>query len=319
VEVPVLDALPAYFSVPTALVWIATRNVKACQEMVANEKFGLGAVSPIVSKYLQPCSVTIRDKSARFEKKSHSDVANFPSSQSHDNWDIKDFLREKGKIADIPSLESSSIVGPACTCVLRTPDNPPVNYEYIQAERELSAAVRAGDIVARTTDRAFRDTQRRRRGNGVYNIDPAHWLGREFKDEEGADGHYHVVAVAGGHAHLRSIRFKKEDIFQKWPPEGDQELSSKVPKSERHGAAEASFSARAVQSKPVAGANQRNRGRRPHKREAVEESMRKDIREGCLTPDSLRNMMEKQLTGRYGVSRDTARKARNNVLGQPGL
>jgi hypothetical protein len=232
-----------------------------------------------------------------------------------------DFLREKGKIADIPSLDYSSITGPACTCILRTPDNPPVNYEYVQAERELSAAMRAGDTVARTTDPAFRGTQRRRRGNGVYKIDPAHWLGREFKDDVGADGHYHVIAVAAGHDHLRSIRFKKEDIFQKWPPEGDQELSSKLPKSERHEAAEESLSARAavLQSKPFAGANKRNRGPRSHKRDAVEESMRKDIREGCLSPDSLRNMIEKQLAGRYGVSRDTARKARNNVLGQLGL
>lgn len=219
-EVSVPDDLPAYFSVPTALVWIATRNVGACQEMVANEKLGLGAVSPIVSKYLYPCSVTIRDKSARFEKKNHNDIADFPSSQSHNNWDIVDFLHEKGKIEDIPSLDSSSVTGPACTCTLWAPDNTPINYEYAQAERELLAAVRAGDIVARTTDPAFRGVKRRRRGNGAYKIDPVHWLGREFKDEVGADGHYHVVAAAAGHNHLRSIRFKKDDIFQKWAPEG---------------------------------------------------------------------------------------------------
>ena len=64
-----VDDLPAYLSVQAALIWIATRNVEACQEAVENEKLGLQAVSTIVAKYLHPCSPTIRDKAALFKKK----------------------------------------------------------------------------------------------------------------------------------------------------------------------------------------------------------------------------------------------------------
>ena len=42
--------------------------------------------------------------------------------------------------------------------------------------------------------------------------------------------------------------------------------------------------------------------------------MRKDVSEKSLTVASLRAMPEKALAGQYGVSRDTARKARVDVL-----
>ena len=146
--------LPEYLSIQATLVWRATRSGEACQEAIANEKLGLQAVSVIVEKYLCPRSLTISDKVARFGIKNARDIIKFPSSEPYSNWDIADFLNEKGKLADIPSLDSSSITGPACTCTLRMPDNPPVNYAYAQAERELSAAVRARNIVAHTTDAA---------------------------------------------------------------------------------------------------------------------------------------------------------------------
>ena len=44
--------------------------------------------------------------------------------------------------------------------------------------------------------------------------------------------------------------------------------------------------------------------------------MRRDISEGCQTPSSLDAMLEKTLKHIYGVSRDTARKARIAVLSE---
>jgi hypothetical protein len=59
----------------------------------------------------------------------------------------------------------------------------------------------------------------------------------------------------------------------------------------------------------------RRRGKRPSKRDRVIHVMRNEIAEGRLTTDELNNMLEKKLEERYGVSRDTARKAREVVLG----
>jgi hypothetical protein len=58
----------------------------------------------------------------------------------------------------------------------------------------------------------------------------------------------------------------------------------------------------------------RRRGRKPGKFERTKEAMRHDIREGRLNPASLREKLEKDLAEAYGVSRDTARKARDAVL-----
>jgi hypothetical protein len=60
----------------------------------------------------------------------------------------------------------------------------------------------------------------------------------------------------------------------------------------------------------------RSRGPRPKKRQAVEDLMRKDISKGNQTPQSLKDMLEKQLLEAYPVckSREVVRKARDNVL-----
>jgi DNA-binding GntR family transcriptional regulator len=44
--------------------------------------------------------------------------------------------------------------------------------------------------------------------------------------------------------------------------------------------------------------------------------MRLDIQEGKQTPESLRDMLEKNLVEIYGFSRDTVRKARAEVLSE---
>jgi hypothetical protein len=62
--------------------------------------------------------------------------------------------------------------------------------------------------------------------------------------------------------------------------------------------------------------NARRRGRKPEKIERTKEAMRRDISERKLTIDDLKAMLEKQLVEKYGVSRTTARDARNAVLSE---
>jgi Bacterial regulatory proteins, gntR family len=56
------------------------------------------------------------------------------------------------------------------------------------------------------------------------------------------------------------------------------------------------------------------RGPKPETLQRVVEAMRCDIKSGQYTAASLGTMLEKNLAERYGVSRDTARKARAMVL-----
>jgi hypothetical protein len=58
----------------------------------------------------------------------------------------------------------------------------------------------------------------------------------------------------------------------------------------------------------------RERGGNAGKRQRVEQEMQNDIHAGRLTPNKLATMLEKEMAARYGVSRDTARKARNKIL-----
>jgi hypothetical protein len=65
---------------------------------------------------------------------------------------------------------------------------------------------------------------------------------------------------------------------------------------------------------PADAGSKRRRGRRPEKFERAKEAMKNDIRTGRLTVADLNKMLEKDLAAEYGVSRDTARKARKAVL-----
>jgi hypothetical protein len=67
---------------------------------------------------------------------------------------------------------------------------------------------------------------------------------------------------------------------------------------------------------PDAGGSARRRGARPQKFEQARGAMRDDLRQGRRTPAELKDMLEKNLAPTYGVSRDTARKARNAVLAE---
>jgi hypothetical protein len=62
----------------------------------------------------------------------------------------------------------------------------------------------------------------------------------------------------------------------------------------------------------------RRRGARPQKFEQTRDAMRNDIQQGRRTLAELEIMLEKNLSELYGVSRDTARKARRAVLSEFG-
>jgi hypothetical protein len=60
----------------------------------------------------------------------------------------------------------------------------------------------------------------------------------------------------------------------------------------------------------------RKRGQKPRKFEQAKEAMRRDIESGQHTADSLHRTLEKTLAEVYGVSRDTARRARTAILSE---
>jgi len=62
----------------------------------------------------------------------------------------------------------------------------------------------------------------------------------------------------------------------------------------------------------------RRRGVRPKKFEQVRDAVRNGIQQERLTLARLKDMLEKDLEANYGVSRDTARKARRAVLSEFG-
>jgi hypothetical protein len=83
-----------------------------------------------------------------------------------------------------------------------------------------------------------------------------------------------------------------------------QHLRSNQPRTIKH--------AKAMQAR--ASLSHRKRGRKPMKLEQTKKAMMRDLQEGQFTADELEKMLEKDLTATYGVSRETARKARNEVM-----
>jgi hypothetical protein len=191
--------LPAFLTVPAVLIWIATRDFGACQE--AFEAFETLQREPFaaeddkVTVWVPVQNFGLTAVSCIIAKYLHPDDRTI-----RDKWWMFDVLdggcvRQKGKKRDTAAID----------------------YEYAQAERELLRALSAGNITAYTVDP----------DNTMHEINAALWPEREFQDEKGKDGHYHVVAVAAGHEPLRSIRFKKEDILQRSPSEGGQKRGPK--------------------------------------------------------------------------------------------
>ena len=192
--------LPTFLTIPAALIWIATRNVEACQEAfeaietfqrhasrpedgkvavgVPIHNLGLTAVACIIAECLHPGDCIIRDKWRTYELLDNGRV------------------RPKGKKRDTPAID----------------------YEYRDAERELLRALRVENITAYTIGS----------DNVRHESDAALWLEREFKDEVGEDGHYHVMATESCKDPLRDIRFRTDEILREWPPKGGRKTGPKT-------------------------------------------------------------------------------------------
>ena len=93
-----------------------------------------------------------------------------------------------------------------------------------------------------------------------------------------------------------------------WTDDTDMPADAGVTVKEAHSVAASPTPARTQLARP--------RGRKPKKLARVKEAMMEDIRRGRQSPNGLKNMLEKDLVASYGVSRDTARKARDAVLSE---
>ena len=93
-----------------------------------------------------------------------------------------------------------------------------------------------------------------------------------------------------------------------WTDDTDMPADAGVTVKDAHSVAASPTPARTHLARP--------RGRKPKKLARVKEAMMEDIRLGRQTPNGLKNMLEKDLVAGYGVSRDTARKARDAVLSE---
>jgi hypothetical protein len=115
---------------------------------------------------------------------------------------------------------------------------------------------------------------------------------------------------------IARIELSRSDVtilFCHLPDRADTSLTA--PKDARQPDGESDRSTMAEQKAQAAGPGRR-RGRRPVKLEATIAAMKNDLEGGRLTAQDMSDMKEKELERRYDVSRDTARKARNTVLGQ---
>ena len=191
-------------------------------------------------------------------------------------------LTVKGKEAEFEVLDTGFV-----RTTFKKQCSPMNDYEFFNDAKELLYALTRGDIIASTTAT----------GVPARKIDAMFWQGREFKDEV-RNGHYHVVAAAPGREPLRDIFFNASDLRKMRP--GAFETSKFTPQGQVLG-------------------GHRKKGRPPIKREETVATMIEDVHEGRLTPYGLQDMLEKSMAARYGVSRDTARKARNDALIQLGF
>jgi Bacterial regulatory proteins, gntR family len=102
------------------------------------------------------------------------------------------------------------------------------------------------------------------------------------------------------------LTFEAKDVVAVWPAKPDflNSTLSQAPMTKPGPNADA---------QNVASVGEQRRGRKPIKLEQVKQAMRRDISQGQYSTTDLQNMLEKDLAAKYGVSRDTARKARDAI------
>jgi hypothetical protein len=112
-----------------------------------------------------------------------------------------------------------------------------------------------------------------------------------------------------GHWHLNWLEVMKIDVTERF---GGQDHTFQTAAQDRlPNAAASDPSNRTNVRHPV-----RRRGRNAKKFNATKIAMLEEIRQGRLTSSGLSNMLEKELSAKYRVSRDTARRARSAVLSE---
>ena len=114
-----------------------------------------------------------------------------------------------------------------------------------------------------------------------------------------------------GYWHLAWIELSKTDLSRVFFGRGDAPTAG----SEEGVPADQSGS-QPKGNWPRARTETARRGPEATKFNATVTAMRNHIRQGQLTVAQLEGMLEKDLAANYGVSRDTARKARNTVLSE---
>ena len=193
--------------------------------------FGLVTVAYVIAKHRRSGLLTVEDKVAEFEmqdpgfkmSQAEFEILNAQSGIPNAAFKIMDTEFEmSGADTGVPDAEPYKAkmaefkIGSVRT-TFKKQSSPKNKCEFFDAARVLLQALVDENIPAYTIHA----------GITARKIDAMDWQGREFRDER-RDGHYHVVAAAAGHEPLRSIRFKKDDIFQRWPPEGGQKRGPKA-------------------------------------------------------------------------------------------
>jgi len=136
----------------------------------------------------------------------------------------------------------------------------------------------------------------------------------------------HGAFNPAGYWHLESIELYRIDLTNALCPSEHSrkpvEYAKSGPGATSRPALESNTTGHARKSyapqSPGARRPARRRGAPPTKFQRVSSAMRGDLRQGRRTVPELKNMLEKNLASTYGVSRDTARKARNAVLSEFG-
>jgi hypothetical protein len=182
--------------------------------------------------------------------------------------------------------------------------------ESQQALEELPERCRSGAVRSEGRRCTYHDSMVKRpepvgkpllwrsRGEGAPSdvtewIRPQEWpdLEWELRDDGKVTGNLYLRSLR--RRAWATVRFSRSDVMREWPSQVSSNDNRPPGKTQLRQAGN-------------------RRGRRPIKLEGVIQAMRLDLLQGT----DLQGMREKELAAKYGVSRDTARKARHAVLAE---
>jgi hypothetical protein len=125
------------------------------------------------------------------------------------------------------------------------------------------------------------------------------------------------ISYLGGYWDIEWIEISRADITKLMlpAPTSDQSVSPPLEDLATPTARLGRFDSKTLKRSEAA-RSARRRGRRPIALPQTIEAIRKAIQERKMSLEQLHAMREKKMASDYGVSRDTARKARNSVLSE---